>query len=152
MLKTRFSFPIPHTVIIIFHSVSQFCPFSTIFPLRSFHPLHINLLLSYLFPPLLFTSTLPLPQILQVCFLSVCLGLSPFSIILPSSSSPRNSVYHFLFKFLNHPFNRDKNCPLQILSLLFSFLPACQNAFFVTPPLTLFQSKTHAIEALFLLL
>lgn len=45
-LKKDFFYPTPDTMIITFHSVSQFCPFSTIFPLGSFHSLHINLLLS----------------------------------------------------------------------------------------------------------
>lgn len=61
--------------------------FSHYYLLRSFHSLHINPLLSQIFPPLLFTSTLPLPQFLQVCFPSACLGLSPFSIILHLSSA-----------------------------------------------------------------
>lgn len=133
-------------MIIILHSVSQFCSFFHYFSTLVISSTSINLTINIFSPPFSFCPISS--QILSVCFPLACLGLSPFPKILPLSSPPQNSFYPFLFKFLNHPFSRDKNCPLHILSLLFSILSACQNSFFVTLPSTLFQSKTHAFEVL----
>lgn len=77
----------PHTVIIIFHSVSRFGSFSTIFHSDHFthfisiFPYHRYFLPSFSLPP-----TLPLTQFSPDCFPLAYLGLSPFSIILHSSS------------------------------------------------------------------
>lgn len=88
IFKTKFSFLVPHTVIVILHSIF---PFYSSFHSGHFTHLHQSSLLINIFSlPFHFY---PIPsQILAVGFPLACLDLSPFPKTLPLSSPP-----HFFY-------------------------------------------------------